>query len=350
MTRWQGTSSQNGLRPTAAPTARAARSVADAASCAAVTMPPRRSPTRSATSAADQSRSTAATPAPETTTCTGPQGEGTVAMTATTSRIASSIASDILPRSMTADTRPAPLDLPAIEIVLPIEGMTCASCVNRIERFLKKTEGVVEASVNLATERATVKVDPALAGRTELVQAVEAAGYEVRPESTTPQETAADIAAEVDAEAVERDRELRDVKLRALTSLGIAAVIMAVVAWPGGLFAMEDASKLVLLPATFVKFWAGGRFMRAAWKAARHGDATLDTLVAIGTLAAWGYSTLITLWPQILADAGREPETYFDSSTIIVGLILLGRWLEARAKRQTAGAIRALVGLQAKTA
>jgi len=245
--------------------------------------------------------------------------------------------------------RPAPLGLPAIEIVLPIEGMTCASCVNRIERFLKKTEGVVEASVNLATERATVKVDPALAGRTELVQAVEAAGYEVRPESTTPQETAADIAAEVDAEAVERDRELRDVKLRALTSLAIAAVIMAVVAWPGGL-AMEDANKLVLLPATFVQFWAGGRFMRAAWKAARHGDATMDTLVAIGTLAAWGYSTLITLWPQILADAGREPETYFDSSTIIVGLILLGRWLEARAKRQTAGAIRALVGLQAKTA
>ena len=76
----------------------------------------------------------------------------------------------------------------------------------------------------------------------------------------------------------------------------------------------------------------------------------MDTLVAIGTLAAWGYSTLVTLWPQILADAGREPETYFDSSTIIVGLILLGRWLEARAKRQTAGAIRALVGLQAKTA
>src|SRR3990172_7878731 len=271
-------------------------------------------------------------------------------MTATTSRIASSIASDILPRSMTADTRPAPLDLPAIEIVLPIEGMTCASCVNRIERFLKKTEGVVQASVNLAPERATAKVDPAVAGGRELVQAVEAAGYEVRPESTTPQETAADIAAEVDAEAVERDRELRDVKLRALTSLAIAAVIMAVVAWPGGLFAMEDANKLVLLPATFVQFWAGGRFMRAAWKAARHGDATMDTLVAIGTLAAWGYRTLITLWPQILADAGREPETYFDSSTIIVGLILLGRWLEARAKRQTAGAIRAPVGLPAKTA
>jgi Cu+-exporting ATPase len=237
-----------------------------------------------------------------------------------------------------------------IEIVLPIEGMTCASCVNRIERFLKKTDGVVEASVNLATERATVRVDPVRAGRTELVQAVEAAGYDVRPEPATPMETAADIAAEVDAEAVERDRELRDVKLRALTSLGIAAAIMAVVAWPGGLFAMEDANKLVFLPATFIQFWAGGRFMRAAWKAARHGDATMDTLVAIGTMAAWGYSTLITLWPQILTAAGRDPDTYFDSSTIIVGLILLGRWLEARAKRQTAGAIRALVGLQAKTA
>src|SRR3970282_396707 len=116
-------------------------------------------------------------------------------------------------------------------------------------------------------------------------QAVEAAGYEVRPESTTPQETAADIAAEVDAEAVERDRELRDVKLRALTSLGIAAVIMAVVAWPGGLFAMEDANKLVLLPATFVQFWAGGRFMRAARKAGRHGDGTREPPGAIGTHA-----------------------------------------------------------------
>jgi Cu+-exporting ATPase len=246
---------------------------------------------------------------------------------------------------------PTPTLVPTkIDIVLPIEGMTCASCVNRIERFLKKTDGVVEASVNLATERATITFDPAIAGRQELVQAVEAAGYDVRPQAAVGPETAADIAAEADAEALERDHALGDLRLRALTSLAFAVAIMAVVAWPGGLLPMEDANRLVLLPATFIQFWAGGRFLRAAWKAARHGDATMDTLVAIGTLAAWGYSTLVTLWPALLTSAGRQPETYFDSSAIIVGLILLGRWLEARAKRQTAGAIRALVGLQAKTA
>ncbi|MFI5254638.1 MAG: cation transporter, partial [Candidatus Limnocylindrales bacterium] len=253
--------------------------------------------------------------------------------------------------STTAPTAPTvPLAPTTIQIVLPIEGMTCASCVNRIERFLRKTEGVVEASVNLATERATVEVDPAVAGRSELVQAVEAAGYDVRPEPAVPAETALDLAAEADAEAVARDREQGQLKVRAFSSLLIAAAIMVTVAWPSRVLTMEMANNLVFLPATVVQFWAGGRFLRAAWKAARHGEATMDTLVAIGTLAAWGYSTIVTIWPALLTNAGRAPETYFDSSTIIVGLILLGRWLEGRAKRQTAGAIRALVGLQARTA
>jgi Cu+-exporting ATPase len=256
---------------------------------------------------------------------------------------------------MTTDSAAAsaghpPLAPQTIEMVLPIEGMTCASCVNRIERFLQKTDGVVEANVNLATERATVRVDPAVAGRTELVAAVEAAGYDVRAERFPEQPTAVELAAEVDADAQAKDRELADLRLRALVSLAIAVGIMALMFWPNRPFGMEEANKLALLPATFVQFWAGGRFLRAAWKAGRHGDATMDTLVAIGTLAAWGYSTVVTLWPIVVMEAGREPETYFDSSTIIVGLILLGRWMEARAKRQTAGAIRALVGLQAKTA
>ncbi len=190
----------------------------------------------------------------------------------------------------------------------------------------------------------------AVAGRAELVSAVESAGYDVRPTSSVGQPTAVDLAADADAEAQAKDRELADLRLRAVVSLAIAVGIMAVMFWPNRPFDMETANRLVLLPATFVLFWAGGRFLRAAWKAARHGDVTMDTLVAIGTTAAWGYSAAITLWPQLLMEAGRPPETYFDSSTIIVGLILLGRWMEARAKRQTAGAIRALVGLQARTA
>jgi Cu+-exporting ATPase len=250
----------------------------------------------------------------------------------------------------TQPVRKAGVTPQTIEMVLPIEGMTCASCVNRIERFLKRTDGVVEASVNLATERATVQVDPTVVGRAELVEAVEAAGYDVRPQRPADQPTAAEIVAEVDADAQAKDHELDDLRLRALVSLAVAVGIMAIMFWPNRPFGMEVANRLVLLPATFVQFWAGGRFIRAAWRAGRHGDATMDTLVAVGTLAAWGYSTIVTLWPAVVMEAGREPETYFDSSAIIVGLILLGRWMEARAKRQTAGAIRALVGLQAKTA
>ena len=97
---------------------------------------------------------------------------------------------------------------------------------------------------------------------------------------------------------------------------------------------MEDLNRLALLPATFIQFWAGGRFYRAAWRAARHGATNMDTLIAVGTTAAWGYSVAVTLWPSIATTAGLEPAAYFDSSTIIIGFVLLGRWLEARAKGQ----------------
>ncbi len=238
-----------------------------------------------------------------------------------------------------------------IEIVLPIEGMTCASCVNRIERFLKKTPGVEQAAVNLATEKATVLVDPSAAGRDELVKAVEAAGYEVKAEvAADPAAAAAPLDAELSAEDVEREKAQRQTLLQAAVSIGAAIVFMVLMFWPQTRIEMEDINKLILWPATFIQFWAGGRFYRAAWRAGRHGGATMDTLVAIGTSAAWGYSVFVTLWPEVIHDAGLHPETYFDSSAIIIGLILLGRWLEARAKGRTTGAIRRLVGLQATTA
>ncbi len=104
------------------------------------------------------------------------------------------------------------------------------------------------------------------------------------------------------------------------------------------------------MPATLIQVWAGGRFYRAAWRAARHGTTNMDTLVAVGTSAAWAYSTVVTIWPAVVIGAGLEPVTYFDSSTIIIGLVLLGRWLEARAKGRTTGAIRRLVGLSPATA
>ena len=250
-------------------------------------------------------------------------------------------------------TRPAGDPLAAtgpIEFLLPVEGMTCASCVNRIERFLLKTPGVVEASVNLATERATVRVDPSLAGRSELVGAIEAAGYDVRPEAAEDRTATPDLAAEVSAEDVERAAIQRRTLLQAGIAIGAALIFMVAMFWPQTVIAMEDLNRFILWPATFIQFWAGGRFYRSAWRAGRHGSATMDTLVAVGTSAAWAYSVVVTMYPEVVHQAGLHPETYFDSSAIIIGLILFGRWLEGRAKGQTTGAIRRLVGLQAKTA
>ncbi len=119
---------------------------------------------------------------------------------------------------------------------------------------------------------------------------------------------------------------------------------------PGIPLTMEQRNLLAIGPATFVQFWAGARFYRAAWRAMRHGTTNMDTLVVAGTTAAWAYSVVLTVWPMIAMEAGREPETYFDSSTLIIGLVLLGRWLEARAKGQATSAIRRLIGLQATSA
>jgi Cu+-exporting ATPase len=241
-------------------------------------------------------------------------------------------------------TIPATSHSTPIEIVLPIEGMTCASCVNRIERFLNKTEGVLQANVNLATERATVTVDPAVAGRLELVTAVEAAGYDVRPEAPPT------AALEVDPDEPIRRQERRQLLIQATVSIAVAAGLMVVLFWPQTAVAMTTLNWLALLPATFIQAWAGRRFYVAAIRAARHRTTNMDTLVAVGTSAAWAYSTFVTIFPDVIHQAGLQPETYFDSSAIIIGLVLLGRWLEARAKDQTTGAIRRLIGLQPATA
>ncbi len=243
-----------------------------------------------------------------------------------------------------------------VEVSFPVVGMTCASCSNRIERFLRKTDGVVEANVNLATEVATIRFLPEAVGRAELVGAIEKAGYEVRPgslEAAEARATGAGEAASADTELDEtertRAREQREMGIQAAVSIAVAVGIMALMFGPLGL-AMADVNRLVLWPATFVQFWAGRRYYQAAWKSARHGGTNMSTLVAVGTSAAWGYSVFVTMYPEVIMRAGLPAETYFDSSTIIIGLILLGKWLEARAKGRTTGAIRRLVGLQAKTA
>ena len=203
---------------------------------------------------------------------------------------------------------------PLEELSLPVLGMTCASCVTRIERFLGRAEGVADATVNLATERATVHFDPRRIDRGGLVAAIVAAGYEVAHETATGVEAADEADA---ARASERRALLRDALLA--TAIGLA--MMAVSLWPGGApWPMDRINVWMLAPATVVQFVFGRRFLASAARGLRHGDLTMDTLVSLGTLAAYGYSLAVTL-------AGTAAETYFDSAAVIIGLVLLGRWL-----------------------
>ena len=231
------------------------------------------------------------------------------------------------------------------ELSVPVVGMTCASCVNRIERYLSRADGVSDATVNLATERATVRFDPAVIDRTGIVAAIEAAGYDVG------RDAAGDAAADVDAAELERAAERRELLFQATASLVIGGVMMAIMFWPGGTpWPVTDINRWFLIPATIVQFVFGRRFLVAAARGARHGEANMNTLVAIGTLAAYTYSVVVTLLPETVMAAGLGHETYFDSAALIIGLVLLGRWLEARAKGQAAGAVRGLLELRPPTA
>jgi Cu+-exporting ATPase len=240
------------------------------------------------------------------------------------------------------------------EVTLPIEGMTCASCVRRVEKALGKVEGVREASVNLATERAKVSFDPATATLEQMRAAVEKAGYRLgAPEArdaAPPTATAEVAAAPVDEHERRRQDEIDDLRRKWSVSLPVGIGMMALMYVPLPIDAMDVLMPALLVVATVIQLWAGRSIYAAAWAAARHGGTNMNTLVALGTTVAWGYSAFTTLWPGLAESAGLPVHVYFESSVVIIALILLGRWMEARAKKQTAGAIKALMGLQAKTA
>jgi P-type Cu+ transporter len=237
------------------------------------------------------------------------------------------------------------------EVTLPIEGMTCASCVRRVERALTKIPGVEQANVNLATEQASVSFDPAVADLTQLRQAVEKAGYSVRPMPVAAPAWTSPVFAtdEVDEREIARNHEIADLKRKSLVSLVIGLGMMAAMYLPIGV-SMETLAPFLLIAAAAVQFWAGRVFYTAAWAAAKHGGTNMNTLVAVGTSAAFGYSAFVTLWPRQAAEWGFDYHLYYESAVVIIALILMGRWLEARAKKQTGSAIKALMGLQAKTA
>ena len=212
---------------------------------------------------------------------------------------------------------------------LQVNGMSCASCVGRVEKALRRMPGVVSASVNLATERATVEALPALPAA-ELEAALGKAGY-----------AAHELAASVAVKAA-RPPDGRPVLLAVLLALPLIAPMLL---QPFGVDAMLDARAQWVL-ATLVQFGLGGRFYRAGWRALRAGTGNMDLLVALGTTAAYGLSTYL-----LARHAGHGmPHLYFEASAAVITLVLLGKWLEARAKRQTADAIRALNALRPATA
>jgi Cu+-exporting ATPase len=244
----------------------------------------------------------------------------------------------------------------AREVIVPVTGMTCASCVRRVERALGKVEGVRQASVNLVTERATVAFDPALATLDQLSAAVERAGYGLgMPDAAAPTPASAVAKGPAPSHAADerehaRRREIADLRRRWAVALPVGLGMMALMYVPLPPDAMDLLMPALLIAATVVQFWAGRAIYAAAWAAARHRAANMHTLVALGTIVAWGYSAFTTLWPGLAERAGFPVHVYFETSLVIIALVLLGRWLETRAKKQSAGAIMALMGLRARTA
>jgi len=258
----------------------------------------------------------------------------------------------------------------AASFALDIEGMTCASCVNRIERYLRKVDGIEVANVNLATERATVVAKPEVTVE-QILAAVEAAGYDARlviddapaatVRSTARNRAEAAIAnREVVAPGNEtsyQQRHLADIRRRLVVAtvltipllLGLASMTIApfLPAWLRNPW-------LQLALATPVQFYAGWPFYLGAWKVLRHRATDMNTLIALGTSAAYFYSLAAIVAPGFFEAAGMatggELPLYFDSAATIITLILLGRFLEARARSHTSDAIKKLVGLQPRTA
>jgi P-type Cu+ transporter len=242
--------------------------------------------------------------------------------------------------------------VPTVKTTLNIGGMTCASCVAHVEEALQEVPGVVNASVNLATEKATVEYVPGVAGIPEFSRAVQEAGYRVESVAAEGRD------AETELDRLSKDREVRSLRGRFIFA-AIGAILLFLgtfdlFPWVPPLMNLEFYPFLLWALATPVQFWAGWTFYTSGVAALRHGVPNMHTLIALGTTVAYGYSTALVLMdvlaPQILANAGLEGMVFFDTGAVIIALILLGRFLEARARGQTSEAIRRLIGLRPNTA
>jgi Cu+-exporting ATPase len=261
-----------------------------------------------------------------------------------------------LPRLITA-VRESGYDVAQLTTAFPVEGITCAACVARIEKALRNTRGVLEASVNFATRVASVTYLPGLLTPTDLHAVVHDTGYEV------PSETM-DGAEELASEATfQRERTARELGILS-RDLWLSAIVGAVVMLLShlGIFfphalpptLAQGTAWLLLVLATVVQFGPGWRFYVSTWKGLKRFSADMNTLIAIGTTAAWAYSVAVTIAPRFFMPMAMPGAAlhgqYFDTSVVIIALILLGRYLELRARSRASDAIHALMSLQPPTA
>jgi Cu+-exporting ATPase len=232
----------------------------------------------------------------------------------------------------------------AERLTLPVRGMHCAACVGKVERALGGVPGVETAAVNLATEQATIAFDPARTGVPALQQAVAAAGYEL---AAAPVERG--------GEAEDRERRARAEEQRRLRRRVVVGALLSAPVLVGGmpdLFPWAPARLadpwLQLVLATPVQFWVGSDFHIGFLRDLRHRSASMSTLVSLGTSAAYLFSVAVTVWPHVFHAA--DAMTYYETAAVVITLVVLGRWLEARARGRTSEAIRRLVGLAPRTA
>ncbi|MCZ6775132.1 MAG: heavy metal translocating P-type ATPase [Ignavibacteria bacterium] len=231
-------------------------------------------------------------------------------------------------------------------LTLPVEGMSCASCVLRVEKALKKVNGVSSATVNLANEKATIEFDTAKATVEQLQGAVAESGYTLR----IPKSTEAPGEQEMEQAKGVADKHLMS-ELILSAAFTLAIMVLSILGMADRLpFTFDTMNKILLVLATPVMFIAGRRFFMGAWATAKHFTADMNTLIAVGTGAAYAYSVTAVLFPVVVGTAGATPHVYFDTAVVIITLILLGRYLEATAKSRTSDAIKKLLGLQPKTA
>ena len=223
-------------------------------------------------------------------------------------------------------------------VTIPVSGMHCAACVGRVQSALEHTSGVSSAVVNLMTNSATIAFDPGRATPEALVESIKSTGYGAELPATTQAATE-----EQERQDAARREEYLDYRRKGAASLAVGIAMM--------FLPMSAAiARVELVVTTTLMVWAGRHFYTRAWTAFRHHSADMNTLIAVGTLAAYLFSVTATVAPGFFTRASVMPHLYFEAVVIIIALILVGNALEARAKGQTAGAIRRLVELQPRTA